>query len=68
MDFSEAKKKCVQAVMHADTVLENINAIGIMDGDALRQHLLRHGFDDDRRWELQSHGWGDGRTDTFLGR
>ena len=42
--------------MHADSVLENICAIGIIDGDALRAHLLRHGFDDARRSELQMLG------------
>jgi hypothetical protein len=45
-----------QAVMHADSVLENICAIGLIDGDALRAHLLRHGFDDARRSELQMLG------------
>ena len=46
----------IQAVMHADSVLENICAIGLIDGDALRAHLQRHGFDDARRAELQMLG------------
>lgn len=42
-----------EAVMHADSVLENICAIGLIDGDALRLRLQRQGFDDARRSELQ---------------
>ena len=44
--------------MHADSVLENICAIGLIDGDALRLRLQRQGFDDARRSELQKLGSG----------
>eukprot|EP00438_Fugacium_kawagutii_P022612 Skav220352 [mRNA] locus=scaffold5657:3683:5100:+ [translate_table: standard] len=39
--------------MHADTALENICALGVLDGDALRDVLQRYDFDDERRWQLQ---------------
>lgn len=46
--------------MHADTALENICALGVLDGDALREQLQRYDFDDERRWQLQ-HLVMDGR-------
>ena len=46
----------VQAVMHADDVMENICAIGVIDGDACRHQLSKHGINDEERLDLQPLG------------
>ena len=43
-----------EAVMHADDVMENICAIGVIDGDACRHQLSKHGINDEERLDLQA--------------
>lgn len=42
--------------MHADDVMENICAIGVIDGDACRHQLSKHGINDEERLDLQPLG------------
>lgn len=39
----------LEAVLHADNVMENICSIGEVDGDLCRQHLKKQGISDERR-------------------
>mmetsp|Transcript_61971 Transcript_61971/g.115871 ORF Transcript_61971/g.115871 Transcript_61971/m.115871 type:complete len:134 (-) Transcript_61971:217-618(-) len=43
-----------EALVHCDHILENIVAIGALDGDMARQVLCDRGLDDQRRVELQT--------------
>ncbi|CAJ1329644.1 unnamed protein product [Effrenium voratum] len=42
-----------EAVIHADHVMDNIMAIGVVDGDCARQLLIDRGIDDSQRMALQ---------------
>ncbi|CAE7693965.1 unnamed protein product, partial [Symbiodinium pilosum] len=42
------------ALVHCDHILENIKAIGTVDGDVARTMLNERGIDDSRRQELQT--------------
>mmetsp|Transcript_23606 Transcript_23606/g.42661 ORF Transcript_23606/g.42661 Transcript_23606/m.42661 type:complete len:116 (+) Transcript_23606:99-446(+) len=52
-DWTDKRLSNQDALFHADKVMENIVAIGTVDGDHARSVLQSRGIDDQRRLNLQ---------------